>query len=168
MTPTQGPPTLVRKILGVLQAFAEGTPCGHCGGQGWYQGTGSEHHPSCDGSCYEGMCPVPVPIQVECKCNGGYDAPPNLQVKGFLALIPDGEIEADEKRTAALEKIAEAANGEEVWQGIVASGMPGRWETEGGEVQDANVQVELFRNIKLKALKDLHALTPAPKEKEEA
>jgi hypothetical protein len=40
--------------------------CPECGGQGWTVGTGSEHHPSCDGSCEE--CPVPVPVQVECPC----------------------------------------------------------------------------------------------------
>jgi len=39
--------------------------------------------------------------------------------------------------------------------------MPGRWKTEGGEVQDADVQIALFRDIKLEGLKELKALTPA-------
>jgi len=66
----------------------------------------------------------------------------------------------DEKRRAVLETIAEAANGEEVWKGIVAAGLPDKWKSPEGEVQDANVQVDLFRSIKLEALKELKAQTP--------
>jgi len=37
--------------------------CPQCGGQGWY--TGSEHDPSCDGTCAN----CPVPVQVQCDCS---------------------------------------------------------------------------------------------------
>ncbi len=79
----------------------------------------------------------------------------------------DEALERDEKRTAALEKVAEGAAGEETWRAISTSKLPNRWKTEDGEVQDADVQILLFRDIKLQALKDLKALAPAPEEKEE-
>jgi RecJ-like exonuclease len=55
-----------------MSSLKEGSPkCPFCGGDGWYQETGSEH--GCDGTeemCIE-TCPVPVPIQVQCQaCEG--------------------------------------------------------------------------------------------------
>ena len=47
--------------------------CPHCGGEGWYPGTGTEsvHHPQCDGYTCHHLCPIPVPveIQIECECS---------------------------------------------------------------------------------------------------
>ena len=43
--------------------------CPDCGGQGWVEGIGMAHHPSCDGSCRN--CPVPVQTQEPCDTCGG-------------------------------------------------------------------------------------------------
>ena len=45
--------------------------CDKCGGIGWYATTESGHHPQCDGTCQDGLCPIPVLGQIQCEqCRG--------------------------------------------------------------------------------------------------
>jgi len=63
--------------------------CSMCGGQGWTAETGSEHHPRCDGSCSQGLCPVPVPIQEQCEYCG-------RPIEAIRSIAAPGEARKDE------------------------------------------------------------------------
>ena len=41
--------------------------CPDCNGSGFY--IASQHHPSCEGDCREGVCPIPEQRQCE-RCEG--------------------------------------------------------------------------------------------------
>ncbi len=59
-------------LSALLDALDNARVCETCGGNEYIEDMGTDHHPHCDGSCADNLCPVPVRIQVQCPdCRNG-------------------------------------------------------------------------------------------------